>query len=333
MATIDILGVPHAYDLTAPTASVSGSTASPGIANGTKEEMQQCAHGTPQETPTRLTLVFIHGWLLSRGYWQPLIERLAPDYECLCYDLRGFGDSQPITKWGVNGKRMSRSGNKNAAASAELAGSCYTPAAYAADLAVLLEQLGISSAWLIGHSLGGSIALWGASIYPECVRGVICVNSGGGIYLKEEFERFRTAGEQLVKWRPRWISQLPLLDLLFARAQVARPIARSWGRQRLIDFAVAHPEAALGTLLDSTTEEEVHRLPELVSRLEQPVYFIAGAEDPVMNPKYVRHLASFHPMFHSCDEMVMEIPDCGHLSMLEYPDRVESEIRRILANY
>lgn len=317
MATIDILGVPHAYDLTAPTAEVS-----PGI-----------ALDTTQETPTGHTLVFIHGWLLSRGYWQPLIERLAPSFQCLCYDLRGFGDSQLTRKSGVNGKRMSRPGKLDGAAGAELAGSCYTPAAYAADLAILLEQLGISSAWLIGHSLGGSIALWGASIYSECVQGVICVNSGGGIYLKEEFERFRTAGEQLVKWRPRWIAQLPLLDLLFTRAQVARPIARAWGRQRLIDFAVAHPEAALGTLLDSTTEDEVHRLPELVSRLEQPVYFIAGAEDPVMNPKYVRHLASFHPMFHSCCETVMEIPDCGHLSMLEHPRRVESEIRRILANY
>jgi len=228
---------------------------------------------------------------------------------------------------------MPRPGKLDDVAGAELAGSCYTPAAYAADLAVLLEQLGISSAWLIGHSLGGSIALWGASIYPECVRGVVCVNSGGGIYLKEEFERFRTAGEQMVKWRPRCICQLPLIDLLFTRAQVARPIARSWGRQRLIDFAVAHPEAALGTLLDSTTEDEVHRLPELVSRLQQPVYFIAGAEDPVMNPKYVRHLASFHNMFHQDSEMVMEIPDCGHLSMLEHPDLVESEIRRILANY
>ncbi|MBC6479281.1 MAG: alpha/beta hydrolase [Hormoscilla sp. GM7CHS1pb] len=265
MATIDILGVPHAYDLTAPTTSVSS-----GIAKS-----------TTQETPTEHTLVFIHGWLLSRRYWQPLIERLAPDYQCLCYDLRGFGDSQPTRKWGVKGSARRRRepdaahwrpGKLDNAAGAEPVGSCYTPAAYVADLVVLLKQLGISSAWLIGHSLGGSIALWGASIYPECVRGVVCVNSGGGIYLKEEFERFRTAGEQIVKWRPRWISQLPLIDLLFARAQVARPIARYWGRQRLIDFAVAHPEAALGTLLDSTTEDEVHRLPELVSRLEQPVY-------------------------------------------------------------
>ena len=44
MTTIDILGVRHAYDLTAATA-------------------------------TSPVLVFVHGWLLSRRYWQPLTDR------------------------------------------------------------------------------------------------------------------------------------------------------------------------------------------------------------------------------------------------------------------
>ncbi len=60
MQTIEILGVPHAYELTTPTASND-------------------------------VLVFIHGWLLSQQYWQPLIEILASDHRCLSYDLRGFG--------------------------------------------------------------------------------------------------------------------------------------------------------------------------------------------------------------------------------------------------
>ena len=65
---------------------------------------------------------------------------------------------------------------------------------------------------------------------------MICINAGGGIYLKEAFEQFRVSGQQLLKLRPRWLSQLPLIDLLFTRASVARPIARCWGRQRVIDF-------------------------------------------------------------------------------------------------
>jgi pimeloyl-ACP methyl ester carboxylesterase len=283
MAQIDILGVPHSYELTAPRTS-------------------------PQ------VLVFIHGWLLSSRYWQPPIERLADDYQCLTYDLRGFGDSQPY-----QAKSHFHAG--------------YTPAAYARDLGILLEQLDISNAWLIGHSLGGSIALWAAAQFPSKVKGIFCVNSGGGIYIKEEFERFRAAGQVFVKFRPRWLPRVPLIDLLFQRDSVARPVDRVWAKQRLVDFAIANPEAALGTLLDSTTEAEVHRLPQLVAKLKQPVYFITGDRDPVMEPKYVRHLASFHPLFDGCGMNVIEIPECGHLSMIEQPDAVAAEIRKILESH
>ncbi|MEW6494884.1 MAG: alpha/beta hydrolase [Cyanobacteriota bacterium] len=301
MTFIDILGAPHAYELTPPPASPAP------------------------------VLVFIHGWLLSRNYWKPLIERLAPDYQCLIYDLRGFGESQPC-KNGTQGTET----NLNAELLAEaevLSSPRHSLVAYAKDLGILLQQLKIEKAWLIGHSLGGSIALWGASVLPDRVCGVICLNAGGGIYLKEEFERFRSLGQRLVERRPRWLCYVPLLDLVFARSQVARPLARQWGRQRLIDFVIAHPEAALQALLDSTTEAEVHRLPQVVSQLEQPTYFIAGAKDRVMEPKYVRHLASFHKLFQGYGENVIEIPDCGHMAMVEQPDALNTQIREILANH
>lgn len=295
MAIVNILGVPHAYNLTAPTASP-------------------------------FVLVFIHGWLLSNRYWQPLIAQLAPDYQCLSYDLRGFGDSQPLNGSKLNGEEITADLPLEASVTSK-----YSPAAYAEDLSVLLEKLHISNAWLIGHSLGGSIALWGADRMPDCVKGVICLNSGGGIYLQAAFERFRSAGQQMLKRRPRWLCSIPGIDLLFTRAQVARPIARQWGRQRLIDFVTAHPEAALGSLLDSTTEEEVYRLPPLVARLKQPVYFIAGAKDTVMEPKYVRHLASFHPLFQNFEANVIEIPDCGHMAMVEATDAAATHIRNIVS--
>ena len=285
MQTIAILGAPHAYDLTAPTAS-------------------------------KATLVFIHGWLLSRHYWQPLIEHLSPEYQCLSYDLRGFGGSQPCPE----------------APTVSVAAG-YGLTDYANDLAVLLEQLQLENVWLVGHSVGGSIALCAAEQLPQRVKGVVCLNSGGGVYLKAEFDRFRAAGQQLVKLRPRWLGQVPWLDLLFTRASVVQTIARRWGRQRLLDFVVAQPEAALGLLLDSTTEVEVHRLPQVVARLKQPVYFIAGAQDPIMEPQYVRHLASFHPLFEACGANVTEIANCGHMAMLEQPTAVVAQLRAILAQY
>lgn len=302
MASINILGVSHTYELTPPTQS-------------------SCP-----------VLVFIHGWLLSRSYWQPLIYRLSEQYQCLIYDLRGFGESQSQ----IHNTQSSTSNRDSESPFPETAASSterYSLAAYAEDLGILLEKLGIEEAWLVGHSLGGSIALWGAYLLPQRIQGVICLNAGGGIYLKEEFERFRLAGEQLVKRRPRWLCYVPLLDLLFTRAQVARPIARKWGRQRVIDFVTANAEAALRTLLDSTTEAEVHRLPQVVSRLKQPVYFIAGTQDKVMEPKYVRHLASFHSLFKLCGDNVIEIAECGHMAMVEKPETIDDKIRQILANY
>jgi pimeloyl-ACP methyl ester carboxylesterase len=293
MATIEILGVQHTYELTAPTS---------------------CPH----------TLVFIHGWLNSRVYWQPVISLLSLDFQCLSYDLRGFGESQSQV---ISDIELTATSSSMVSSALD---SLYSPSAYAEDLTVLLEHLNISSAWLIGHSLGGTIALWTAARLPDCVQGVICINAGGGIYLKEAFEQFRAAGQKFLQVRPRWLCQMPLIDLLFTKASVLRPLERYWARQRLIDFVVADPEAALGTLLDSTTEEEVNSLPQLVSKLKQPVYFLAGADDKVMEPKYVRHLASFHWLFQYVGDNVIEIPNCGHLAMLEQPEAVSEYIRSIV---
>lgn len=304
MPMIDILGVPHAYELTPP----------------------------PSESDNPV-LIFIHGWLLSRNYWKPLIEQLSPDYQCLVYDLRGFGDSQP-EETGDRHQNFRSTPQLDKLDQRETNGCAnYSLAAYAKDLSILLERLAIEKAWLIGHSLGGSIALWGADYCAQRVKGAICLNSGGGIYIKEEFERFRAAGQQLIQQRPRWLSVVPLIDLLFARIMVARPLTRHWGRQRLIDFIRADAKAAIGSLLDSTTEEEVHLLPQLVARLPQPVYFIAGDRDRIMETKYVRHLASFHQLFATNGGNVIEIPDCGHLSMIEQPEVVGSKIAKILMKH
>lgn len=317
--TVDILGFPHVYELSAPT-----------------------------DCPT--VLVFVHGWLLSRAYWQPVIDRLSGGYQCLAYDLRGFGASQlvatlpqaalvedPILEKAVVGGGGALSSLPSSLESLKAAMAIdytdYAPAVYAQELSILLQQLGIQKAWVVGHSLGGSIALWAAHQFPESVAGVICINSGGGIYLKEEFERFRMAGQQLVKYRPRWLSYVPLLDLALTRMSVAKPISRRWGRQRLLDLLNAEPTVAIGTLLDSTTEAEVNRLPQIVAQLQQPVHFIAGSNDTVMEPKYVHHLASFHPSFECCSNNVTEIVNCGHLAMIEQPDAVVAEIRRVLRQY
>ena len=300
--TITVFGTPHAYD-------VAG----------------------PEQAP--FTLVFVHGWLLSRSYWQPIIHRLKDSYRCLSYDLRGFGESQPMSN--TRDLLIAKDDSENSPRPLSLESSTnpsgYTPSAYAQDLVGLLTHLKIERAWVIGHSLGGSISLWACDQSPHRILGAICVNSGGGIYLKEEFEKFRAVGQQLVSFRPKWLPKVPMMDRLMNRMSVAKPISANWGKQRLDDWVNAHPEAALRSLLDSTTEEEVHQLPQLVSRLKQPAYFIAGANDTVMEPQYVNHLASFHYLFQQIGHNVSAIDNCGHMAMIEQPDCLTERIHEILA--
>lgn len=288
MVVTPIFGVPHAYDFTPDLFSTTPSHSS--------------------------VLICIHGWLLSRAYWRPLMQQLAPDIACLAYDLRGFGEST----------------QQLAIRHTQTANVDYGLSAYAYDLNALLETLKLENVWLIGHSLGGSIALWAAHLSPEKVKGVICVNAGGGIYIRDAFEKFRNAGQQMVGWRPNWLQHMPLLPRVFANIMVKQSLGYRWGKQRLIDFLRADPEAAVQSLLASTTENEVHQLPHIVSQLSQPVYFVTGAQDTVMEPRYVRHLASFHPFFHQGKQAVVTLEQCGHFAMLEQPLALESQIRHWL---
>ncbi len=52
-----------------------------------------------------------------------------------------------------------------------------------------------------------------------------------------------------------------------------------------------------------------------------------------MEPQYVKHLASFHSLFQDSAANVFEIPDCGHLAMLEQPQAVADIIQSILDNH
>ena len=75
--------------------------------------------------------------------WDWVAERLSGDWRIIAADLRGHGDSQ----WCPSGT--------------------YTYDAYLWDLLALVNHLGIEQAGIIGHSLGGNIALRFAAAFPS----------------------------------------------------------------------------------------------------------------------------------------------------------------------
>jgi pimeloyl-ACP methyl ester carboxylesterase len=98
------------------------------------------------------TLVFVHGWCCDRSYWQPQVQHLSQQYRVVAIDLAGHGES------GLNRAQWSMQ-------------------AFAADVVAVLEQLGVATGVLIGHSMGGPIVLEAGIRAPDRVLGVIGVEA------------------------------------------------------------------------------------------------------------------------------------------------------------
>jgi 3-oxoadipate enol-lactonase len=100
------------------------------------------------------TLVFIHGTTLDLRMWRSQVEALAPRYDLIAYDVRGFGRSALPTGT-----------------------FCHYQ-----DAEALLDHLRVERAVVVGHSSGGLHALELALARPERVAGIglICGGLGAG---------------------------------------------------------------------------------------------------------------------------------------------------------
>ena len=148
---------------------------------------------------------------------------------------------------------------------------------------------------LISHSLGGSIALHSAERFGSQLRGLVQIAAGGGIFQPRPFALLRRAGATFVQWRPGWLAELP-------------------GTEAIRSPLRAEARAAQGLLACSTNRGAVRQLPLLTSQLTVPSLWISGSRDRVMEPRYVRHLASFTPL-----HQLESLQGAGHLPMQQCP--------------
>jgi pimeloyl-ACP methyl ester carboxylesterase len=126
----------------------------------------------------RAPLVFLHGWLGSWRYWVPTMEELSVTRRTYALDLWGFGDSDKL-----------RSGSD---------GDAYTVAAYVDLLEDFLDEMGIQRAGLVGHALGGLVALHFAARSPRRVRQVMGVSVPlAGTCIERSFAAFSGNGHAL----------------------------------------------------------------------------------------------------------------------------------------
>src|SRR4028118_1365246 len=181
----------------------------------------------PKTSENKPVMVFVHGWGGSARYWQSTANALSDTFDCLLYDMRGFGRSrlpeEPI----------------------EL---LYEMEDYAEDLAVLLDALKLDRVYINAHSLGASAATLFLNRYPERVERAILTCSGVFAYEEKSFTAFHNTGGYVVKFRPRWFLQVPFAGALFMARFFLPPLPPGVGRAFLEDYLLADHNAALGTM-------------------------------------------------------------------------------------
>ena len=229
-------------------------------------------------------LVALHGWLLSGRLWESLGKELGPGCTLLAPDLPGFG-STPRPR-----------------------GLQPSLASYGRWVAAWVRQeVGEEQpVVLMGHSLGGSVALHAAGHLGEQLKGLVQISAGGGVYQPRPFRQLRRGGTLLLDLRPQGLADWPLLTRLRA------PL-------------LADARAARGLLACSTNRGAVRQLPQLAHALTVPSLWIAGSADQVMAPRYVRHLAGY-----SAAHQLEVLEGAGHLPMCQMPRDVAALIERWL---
>lgn len=238
-----------------------------------------------------VALVFLHYFGGSARAWAEVIDRLADDYRCVALDLRGFGDSvAPVTD--------------------------VTVSDYADDVVALAATLRLKRYVLIGHSMGGKIALAVAARQPRGLAALILVApSPPTPEPMTEAER----ASFLAAYGDRAAIEQTIDNI------TARPLTPATRAEVVADhLRVAH--AAWQAWLERGSREDIAgQMPDVAV----PAGIIAGASDPNFPPallerEIVRRIRT---------AQLVAVANAGHLLPLEAPADVARLIRSYLQNF
>jgi 2-succinyl-6-hydroxy-2,4-cyclohexadiene-1-carboxylate synthase len=247
---------------------------------GTRLAVERRGRGTP--------LVLVHGMAGTRGDWDRLVAALPADYPLLRYDLRGFGQSDPLDGM---------------------------PYSHGEDLRALLDALGIARAPVIGASMGGGIALNLALGHPARVSRLILVGSAmvGWQWSADWLATWRTianatrAGD-LAQARALWLAHPMFATMQGTEAgeEMRRTIEAYHGLQWFRDFQ----------------RDEMPDVDRLHS-LAMPTLVVTGAREVPEIRLIADTIAGAAPTVDRID-----FPDTGHMLHMERPAELAALILR-----
>lgn len=237
-------------------------------------------------------LLLVHGFPLDRTLWAEQVSGLSDIRRVVAVDLRGRGKSpdESAEGWSMD--------------------------VYADDLAATIDSLGVEKADVAGLSMGGYAVFNLLKRYPDKVRSLILVDTKPGDDAPEAKEaREKTA----ILVREKGTVELvnTLLPKLFAPA-ATDPVKEKV--RAMFENTPAETAAADALAM----RDRVDFTPDL-ERINIPTLVIHGADDALMPSAGAKDMASAIP-----GAKFVEIPDAGHVSVIENPEQVNQAIREFL---
>ncbi|MBG1269849.1 alpha/beta fold hydrolase [Nostoc sp. WHI] len=265
----------------------------------------------PSGSLVKPVMIFMHGWAGSARYWKNTAEVLSEQFDCLLYDLRGFGRSRGKGTIAQASESVaeSQSSQEESEAIRELT---YELEEYADDLAALLDGLHLQRVYINAHSMGASVATLFFNRYPQRVERGILTCSGIFEYDEKSFSAFHKFGGYVVKFRPKWLGKIPFADRMFMARFLYSSISHSERQAFLEDFLEADYDAAIGTIFTSVSKAQAEVMPQEFAKLTVPTLLVAGEYDKIIPAEMGRQAAALSDKV----EFVM-ISNTAHFPMLE----------------
>lgn len=243
-------------------------------------------------------LVLLHGLAERRQVFDRLLPLLTPRLRIVAIDLPGFGGSPPLPGGGF-----------------ELAAVCERVEA-------AIGELGIVRPALLGHSLGGGVAVRFAADRPGALRALTLIAPAGliatgAVRSSWRHPRRHALGRALIRVAtPLVASQSRLRERAFARV-VGDPatIDRELARELLMGAAQGRSTPAAGI------EIVYAGLRDRVAALTLPTLVVWGGRDRVVSPHYAELLRDALP-----DGRLLFMPEVGHVPMCEAPGAVAAAV-------
>jgi pimeloyl-ACP methyl ester carboxylesterase len=213
------------------------------------------------------SLVLIHGLAGSGEWWKRNLPALSAAFRVTAIDLPGFGSSHPDARLILD----------------------QVPA----QVATLLDELGIEHAHVMGHSMGGLVAGGLAADHPERVDRLVLVDAG------------------FVSLDPHWRHRItgPLKTMPWTSPSLLPVLLRDVVRSGPVRMALATAE--------TLRQDWGHKLPAITA----PTLVVWGERDRICNPRIGEQLAAIIP-----DARLVVIKGAGHNPMWEKQAAFDREV-------